>query len=86
MTKSMTEGRPLRLIFEFALPLLVGNLLQQLYNVIDAAIVGRALGSDALGAVGAPSSVQLLVLGFCIGICCGFGIPLSASLCEGHCD
>ncbi len=84
MTKSMTEGRPLRLIFEFALPLLVGNLLQQLYNVIDAAIVGRALGSDALGAVGASSSVQFLVLGFCIGICCGFGIPLAASFGEGN--
>lgn len=84
MTKSMTEGRPLKLIFEFALPLLVGNLLQQTYNIIDAAIVGRVLGPDALAAVGASSSVQFLVLGFCIGICCGFGIPLATHFGAGN--
>lgn len=79
MTKSMTEGKPLPLILQFALPLLVGNLLQQTYNIIDAAIVGRILGADALAGVGASSSVQFLVLGFCIGICCGFGIPVARS-------
>lgn len=73
----MTEGRPIGLILEFAVPLLLGNLLQQTYNIIDAAIVGRVLGADALAAVGASSSVQFLVLGFCMGICCGFGIPLA---------
>lgn len=77
MTKSMTEGKPLKLILQFALPLLIGNILQQTYNIIDAAIVGRKLGSDALAAVGASSSVQFLILGFCIGICCGFGIPIA---------
>jgi putative MATE family efflux protein len=77
MTKNMTEGKPLPLILQFALPLLVGNLLQQTYNIIDAAIVGQSLGSDALASVGASSSVQFLVLGFCIGICCGFGIPVA---------
>ena len=65
MTKSMTEGNPLKLIFSFALPLLLGNLLQQTYNIIDSAIVGRVLGANALAAVGASSSVQFLVLGFC---------------------
>lgn len=79
MTKSMTEGRPMPLILQFALPLLVGNLLQQTYNIIDAAIVGRTLGADALAGVGASSSVQFLVLGFCIGVCCGFGIPVARS-------
>lgn len=77
MTKSMTEGKPLPLILQFAVPLLVGNLLQQTYNIIDAAIVGQALGADALASVGASSSVQFLVLGFCIGICCGFGVPIA---------
>ncbi len=48
-----------------------------MYNVADAAIVGRFLGPKALAAVGASSSVQFLVLGFCIGICCGFGIPIA---------
>lgn len=77
MTKSMTEGKSLGLILQFALPLFIGNLLQQTYNIIDAAIVGRFLGQDALASVGASSSVQFLVLGFCIGICCGFGIPVA---------
>lgn len=79
MTRSMTEGRPLPMILQFALPLLIGNLLQQTYNIIDAAIVGRILGADALAGVGASSSVQFLVLGFCIGVCCGFGIPVARS-------
>jgi putative MATE family efflux protein len=77
MTKSMTEGRPLPLILGFALPLLIGNLLQQTYNIIDAAIVGQVLGANALAGVGASSSVQFLVLGFCTGICAGFGIPMA---------
>ena len=79
VTKSMTEGKPLKLILQFAVPLLFGNLLQQMYNLVDAAIVGRVLGTGALAAVGATSSVQFLVLGFCIGICIGFGIPIAKS-------
>lgn len=77
MTKNMTEGRSLPLILKFALPLLLGNIFQQTYNLIDAAIVGRMLGTKSLAAVGASSSVQFMVLGFCIGICCGFGIPVA---------
>lgn len=86
MTKSMTEGRPLQLILQFALPLLIGNLLQQTYNIIDAAIVGRVLGTGALASVGASSSVQFLVLGFCIGICSGFGIPVAQRFGAGDYD
>lgn len=77
MTTSMTEGRPLKLMLRFAVPLLIGNLLQQTYNIIDAAIVGRVLGTEALASVGASSSVQFLVLGFCIGSCAGFGVPVA---------
>ncbi len=77
MTKSMTEGSPVKLILSFSLPLLLGSILQQAYNIIDATIVGRVLGADALGAVGASSSVQFLVFGFCIGMCSGFGIPMA---------
>jgi putative MATE family efflux protein len=73
----MTEGSPLKLILHFALPLLIGNLLQQTYNVIDAAIVGKTLGEDALAGVGASASVQFLVLGFCIGVACGFAVPIA---------
>lgn len=77
VTKDMTTGKPLLLILQFAFPLLIGNFFQQMYNVADAAIVGRFLGPKALAAVGASSSVQFLVLGFCIGICCGFGVPIA---------
>lgn len=77
MTKDMTEGNPLLLILKFTLPLLAGNLLQQGYNVADAAIVGRFLGTNALAGVGASSSVQFLILGFCIGTCTGFCIPVA---------
>ena len=56
-SKEMTEGAPLPLIFNFTLPLLLGNLLQQTYSLIDAAIVGKFLGIHALASVGASTSV-----------------------------
>ena len=65
------------LIFKFTMPLLLGNLLQQTYSLIDAAIVGKFLGISPLAAVGASSSVIFLILGFCNGCCCGFGIPVA---------
>lgn len=73
----MTEGSPLRLIAQFSLPLLAGNIFQQAYNMVDAAIVGRVLGSASLGAVGASGSVQFLILGFCFGLTAGFTIPVA---------
>lgn len=79
MTKSMTKGNPLTLILQFAWPLLLGNLFQQAYNIADAAIVGKTLGADALGAVGVSSSVQFLIYGFVLGVTCGFGIPIATS-------
>ena len=77
VSKQMTEGPALPLIFNFTLPLLLGNLLQQAYSLVDAAIVGRVLVIDALAGVGASSSVIFLILGFCNGCCCGFGIPVA---------
>ncbi len=73
----MTEGSPLKQIIIFSIPLLMGNLFQQLYNMVDAAIVGRILGAKALGAVGATSSVLFLIIGFCIGTCSGFAVPIA---------
>ena len=74
---NMTVGNPFSLILKFSLPLIVGNLLQQTYNIVDAAIVGKTLGAEALGSVGASSSIQFLVLGFCIGMTLGFAIPVA---------
>lgn len=84
MTKSMTSGNSLKQILSFALPLLLGNLFQQTYNMVDSAIVGQVLGAQSLAAVGASSSVQFLVLGFCIGICTGFAIPVAQSFGAGN--
>lgn len=73
----MTAGSPMRGIVRFALPLILGYILQQMYLVIDAAIVGRWVGVEALAAVGASSSVMFLVMGFCNGACAGFAIPVA---------
>lgn len=73
----MTEGKALPLILNFSVPLLLGNLLQQTYSLVDAAIVGRFLGIHSLAAVGASTSVVFLILGFCNGCCGGFGIPVA---------
>ena len=77
MVRSMTEGSPIKLILSFSIMVLLGDLFQQFYNIMDAVIVGRALGPEALAAVGATSSVQFLILGFGMGICMGFAIPIA---------
>lgn len=77
--RDMTVGSPLRQITKFALPLILGYILQQMYLVIDAAIVGRWIGVGALAAVGASSSIMFLVMGFCNGACAGFAIPVAQS-------
>ena len=75
MVRSMTQGKPIRLILSFSIMVLLGDLFQQFYNIMDAVIVGRSLGPEALAAVGATSSVQFLILGFGMGFCMGFAIP-----------
>ena len=76
-SKDMTVGAILPLLFNFTMPLLLGNLLQQTYSLVDAAIVGKFLGINALASVGASTSVVFLILGFCNGCCGGFGIPVA---------
>lgn len=77
MTKSLTEGSPFRLIAGFSVPVFFGYLFQQFYNVVDTVIVGQFLGKEALAAVGATGSVNFLVIGFCMGVCSGFSIPVA---------
>lgn len=73
----MTVGSPTRGILHFSIPLICGYILQQMYLLIDAAIVGRFVGVNALAAVGASSSIMFLILGFCNGSCAGFAIPVA---------
>ena len=78
-TNDMTVGNPARDIVKFALPLILGYLLQQMYLVIDAAIVGRFVGVGAFAGVGASTSIMFLVMGFCNGTCAGFAVPVAQS-------
>lgn len=75
--KNMTEGSPLSLIVSFALPLMVGNVFQQLYTVVDTMVVGKALGVDALAALGATDWLYWMVLGIVQGITQGFAILMA---------
>lgn len=77
MTKDMTKGSPMKLILGFSIPLLFGFLFQQFYSIVDTVIVGRFLGTDNLAAVGATGSVNFLIIGFCMGVCSGFSIPVA---------
>ena len=74
MAKDMTEGSPARLILFFTLPLIAGNIMQQLYAFIDTLLVGRFLGLEALAAVGCTGSLMFLLLGFVIGLTSGLAI------------
>ena len=76
-TKELTSGSPMKLILGFAVPLLFGMLFQQFYSLMDTIIVGRYLGVTALAAVGATGSINFLIIGFCQGICNGFGLPVA---------
>lgn len=77
MTRSLTEGDPFKLIISFSIPLLISNLFQQLYNIIDTIVVGQCVGINAMAAVGASGSLTFLMTGFIMGLCPGLAIPIS---------
>lgn len=77
MEQDMTQGKPLAIILKFTLPLLVGNIFQQFYNMADTIIVGRFVGANALAAVGSTGTVMFLIIGFAQGITAGFTILTS---------
>lgn len=74
MELDMTKGSPAKLIARFIIPIIIGNIFQQLYNMVDTIIVGRFVGVDALAAVGATGSVVFLILGFTQGLTTGFTV------------
>lgn len=75
--KDLTTGSPFKLILGFAVPMLLGYLFQQFYNMVDTIIVGQCLGVSALAAVGSTGSINFMINGFCIGVCSGFAIPVA---------
>ncbi|MCM1086681.1 MAG: MATE family efflux transporter [Muribaculaceae bacterium] len=84
MEKDMTKGSPMKLILGFSIPLLFGLLFQQFYSMVDTVIVGQALGVNALAAVGSTGSVNFMIIGFCMGVCSGFAIPIAQEFGAGN--
>lgn len=76
-TKDMTAGSPFKIIWGFSIPLMIGLLFQQFYNLVDTLIVGRYLGVHALAGVGSTGSIGFLIIGFCTGFCSGCTISIS---------
>ncbi|MBM6860389.1 MATE family efflux transporter [Clostridium saudiense] len=77
MTKDMTQGSPAKHILLFSIPLLIGNVFQQFYSMVDTIIVGRFIGVDALAAVGSTGSLVFLINGFALGLTSGFAVMVS---------
>ncbi len=82
-TTEMTVGKPFKLILSFALPMVLGNVFQQLYNMVDTIIVGKFVGVNALAGVGSTGSISFLVVGFALGVCSGFSIPVAQQFGAG---
>ena len=83
VTKDMTNGSPMKLILQFCIPLFFGMLFQQFYSMMDTVIVGKFLGVSALAAVGATGSINFMIIGFCMGVCNGFAIPVAQQFGAG---
>ena len=84
MTKDLTTGSPMKIFIMFSIPILLGNLFQQLYNMVDTIIVGQYLGEEALAAVGTTGCLMFLVLGFANGIAQGFGVMIAQVFGAGN--
>lgn len=85
-TVNMTEGSPVRLLLAFSVPMLIGNIFQQLYNLVDSVIVGQFVGAQALAAIGATGSITFFFFALCNGIGAGGGIVTSHFFGEGSTD
>lgn len=83
-TLNMTEGSPVKLLIVFAIPMLIGNLFQQLYNLVDSVVVGKYVGAEALAAVGATGSVSFLFFALCNGVGSGGGIITAKQFGAGN--
>ena len=84
MTKTLTQGNPAKLIFFFAMPLIIGNIFQQFYSMADTLIVGRTIGVNALAAVGCTGSITFFILGFVNGLTSGLSIITAQKFGSGN--
>lgn len=86
MVKDMTKGEPIQLMIWFSIPLLIGNVFQQFYNMADTIIVGRTVGVQALAAVGSTGAVTFLIFGFVMGLTSGFAVITAQRFGAGDMD
>ena len=86
MQRSLTKGPITGSILLFALPLMLGNLLQQMYNIADTWVVGRFLGADALAAVGSSYTLMTFLTSILLGLCMGSGAAISMQYGSGEQD
>lgn len=84
METNMTQGRPLSVILRFMLPVFLGNVFQQFYNMVDTIIVGKFVGTNALAGVGSTGTIMFLVIGTCIGMAVGFSVLTSQKYGAGN--
>lgn len=84
MVRDMTSGSPVKLLISFSIPIILGNIFQQLYSMVDAIIVGQFVGVDALAAIGAAGSLCFLILGFSNGLTSGFSVIISQRFGAGN--
>ena len=83
-TLNMTQGNPVQLLLIFAVPMLIGNVFQQLYNLVDSVIVGKFVGANALASIGATNSVTFMFFALCNGIASGGGIITAQQFGAGN--
>jgi putative MATE family efflux protein len=83
---SMTEGNTVKLLLSFTVPMLIGNIFQQLYNMVDSIVVGRYVGANALAAVGATGSLNYMFFALSLGISVGVGVVVSQSFGANRMD
>ena len=79
----MTTGNPMKIILNFTLPIFLGNVFQQFYNMADAVIVGKFVGNKALAAVGSTGTIMFLIYGFVVGMTAGFTVPTAQKFGAG---
>lgn len=83
---TMTVGNPTKLVLKFIIPLLLGNLFQQFYSMVDSIIVGNFVGTEALAGVGSTGSINFFVIGFAMGLTNGFGVLIAQSYGANNLD
>ena len=86
MQTDMTVGKPMKMILDFTIPVFIGNVFQQFYNMADAIIVGKFVGTKGLAAVGSTGTIMFLIIGFLMGLTAGFTVLTSQKFGAGKMD